>query len=74
MRIDRCLCFDIPFARLKEAARVHGATNVLELQEHARFGEQCRLCHPYVRRMLRTGETVFHQILTEEEEPPGPSG
>lgn len=69
VRIDRCYCFLCPFAELKAVADATGAESVAALQQHVRFGEQCRLCHPYVRRMLRTGETVFHEIVTEADEP-----
>ena len=70
MHIDRCLCHGTAFAALAEAARQSGATTVPELQACADFGRGCGLCHPYVRRMLRTGETVFHEVVTEEGEPP----
>jgi bacterioferritin-associated ferredoxin len=66
LHIDRCYCFGRPFAELKAIAEATGAATVEELQQHALFGKQCRLCHPYVRRMLRTGEVVFREIVTEE--------
>ena len=69
VRIDRCYCFGQRFADLKAAAEATGADSVPELQAHVVFGQRCRLCHPYVRRMLRTGETVFHEIVTEVDEP-----
>ena len=69
VHIDRCYCFGQPFAGLKETADRTGAATVAELQAHAAFGHNCRLCHPYVRRMLRTGRTVFHEIVTEADEP-----
>jgi bacterioferritin-associated ferredoxin len=69
VHIDRCYCFGKPFAELKTVADATGAESVEELQQHATFGHNCQLCHPYVRRMLRTGRTVFHQIVTAEDEP-----
>ena len=69
MRIDRCICFQKTFDELKRAAEAHGASSLEALQAHVVFGQNCRLCHPYVRRMLRTGQTVFDRILTEEDEP-----
>ncbi|NNF57728.1 MAG: (2Fe-2S)-binding protein [Rhodothermaceae bacterium] len=66
--IDRCMCFGRTFAELKQTAEATGADSVAALQEHAVFGQRCALCHPYVRRMLRTGETVFHEIVTVEDE------
>ena len=67
MRIDRCACFDVTFAEMRDAAP--GARSVSEIQEHVEFGKRCRLCQPYVRRMLRTGQTVFRTVVTEDDEP-----
>ena len=69
MNVDRCYCFQKTFAALKAVAEATGATSVAALQEHVEFGQQCKLCHPYTRRMLRTGETVFHEIIEEADEP-----
>lgn len=69
MRIDRCYCFGVPFVRLRAVAEATGARTVGALQGHVLFGQRCRLCHPYVRRMLRTGETVFDRIVTDADEP-----
>lgn len=71
IRIDRCLCFARSFAELREVAADTGATTLPELQKHIEFGKKCRLCHPYVRRMLQSGETVFSEILTDQEPTPG---
>lgn len=69
MYIDRCYCFQRTFAALKEVAETEGANTIEALQEHVTFGKNCQLCHPYVRRMLRTGEVAFGRVLTEEDEP-----
>ncbi len=69
LRIDRCFCFGQTFAGLKRTADHTGADSVEALQRHVLFGTKCGLCRPYVRRMLRTGETVFHEIVTEADEP-----
>lgn len=66
MTIDRCYCYQKTFAELKAVAEATGAQTVEALQEHVAFGMNCRLCHPYVRRMFETGETVFHEIIEEE--------
>jgi len=62
--IDRCVCRDRTFESLKKVARENGVTNFESLQQFARFGDNCQLCHPYVREMLRTGQVSFSQILT----------
>ena len=69
MQIDRCMCFGRPFAELADVAAATGAATVAELQEHALFGRKCALCHPYVRRMLRTGQTSFGKVVTDDDEP-----
>jgi bacterioferritin-associated ferredoxin len=67
--IDRCICFQRTFAELQEVAQTHGIKRLEVLQEHIPFGGNCGLCHPYVRRMLRTGEVVFQELLTPKDEP-----
>ncbi len=65
MTIDRCYCFDRTFADLKEVAETTDTSSVTALQTHVTFGENCQLCHPYVRRMLETGQTVFHEVIED---------
>ena len=69
LHIDRCFCYSTTFGELKAVADATGAATVPELQQHVTFGKNCKLCHPYTRRMLRTGETVFHEIVTARDEP-----
>ncbi|MEM1041618.1 MAG: (2Fe-2S)-binding protein [Bacteroidota bacterium] len=69
VHIDRCYCFSTTFDELKAVAASTGAATVEDLQDHAVFGHNCQLCHPYVRRMLRTGQVVFQEIVTAEDEP-----
>lgn len=63
MTIDRCVCFQTTFAELKTIAEATGPDDLEALQDHAVFGLCCTLCHPYVRRMLETGETTFDDLL-----------
>ncbi len=67
MKIDRCVCFQVTFSTLKGVAREVSCSRLEELQRHITFGQNCKLCHPYVRRMLETGETTFSEVLAEEE-------
>ena len=69
IRVDRCVCCAVSFARLKETADAADADSVEQLQKHVRFGTECGTCLPYVRRMLRTGRVVFGEIITEADEP-----
>lgn len=64
LRIDRCVCRQRAFADLLPAARRAG-WDLDALVAATGCGGQCGLCRPYLRRMLRTGETMFSQLLTE---------
>lgn len=64
IHIDRCLCFKQSFAELKQLAEQHHCTTLAELRQWAIFGQKCQLCVPYIQRMLQTGETIFHDIIT----------
>ena len=37
-----------------------------ELVRETGCGDECGLCRPYLRVMLATGQTVFHELLPEE--------
>jgi len=63
IHIDRCYCFDVLFSTLLSVSNATGARTIEELQTMIRFGEQCELCHSYVRRALETGQVVFHDII-----------
>ena len=67
LTIDRCVCRATPFADLLPQARAAGWT-LEDLARETGCGAQCGLCRPYLRRMLATGETAFHELLTD---PPG---
>jgi len=60
--VNQCLCYKVSFEKLKKVAEKTGAETVEELQEHIRFGLNCRRCHPYVMLMLKTGQTELPVI------------
>jgi bacterioferritin-associated ferredoxin len=67
MNIDRCYCYDQTFSHLQSVADDMEVDSIEALQKHVTFGENCQLCHPYVRGMLETGQTVFHEVIDEGE-------
>lgn len=69
MRIDRCVCTDTTLADIVAMARTEGLS-LTQLEDRLGCGTGCGLCRPYVRRALRTGVTVFQQIVHEADEPP----
>lgn len=66
MRVDRCVCHARLFAELLAVAEREGARTIAELQAHVEFGKTCRLCRPYMRRALVTGESVFSEVVTDD--------
>jgi bacterioferritin-associated ferredoxin len=64
LEITMCVCMRMPFARLLPIARERG-WDLVTLMRETGCGDNCGLCRPYLKRMLRTGETVFTEIVTE---------
>lgn len=65
MNIDRCVCTGLTFAQVLERARGAG-WDLDAVRRELGAGANCGLCRPYLRRALRTGETVFHEVLTDD--------
>jgi alpha-tubulin suppressor-like RCC1 family protein len=63
IRVDRCICHERTFEELKARAEEQGITTLEALLDAEDFGRTCHGCHPYVKRMLETGETVFTELL-----------
>lgn len=65
MPVTRCVCSNITFAALKEAADKKNLKSVAALQVEREFGKSCKLCVPYVKQMLLDGSVSFDEIITE---------
>ena len=59
MAVEWCICEKRHFSELQREAETRGFTTVEQLIEAGVCGTNCQFCVPYVRRMLRTGETSF---------------
>jgi len=64
LHITLCVCRRMPFVVLEPLARAHAWT-LEDLMRETGCGDQCGLCRPYLREMLRTGTTEFHEVLWE---------
>jgi bacterioferritin-associated ferredoxin len=64
--VSRCVCKATPFEELRARATA-GRWSLLDLMRETGAGAQCGLCRPYLRRMLRTGETEFHELLEPDD-------
>lgn len=63
--VSMCVCRGVPFSALLWRAHAAG-WDLAELVRETGCGGQCGRCRPYLRRMLATGETVFHELLEDE--------
>ena len=63
--VSRCICRNVPFDDLLPRARAAGWT-LTNLIRETGCGGQCGLCRPYLREMLRTGQTAFYELLPPE--------
>jgi bacterioferritin-associated ferredoxin len=57
--IDRCICNEVSFERALETAEKHGCQTVSELQKRIDICDSCRMCLPYLQKVLETGQTEF---------------
>lgn len=69
VRIDRCVCCKVRFADALAISRRTGARTLDELQQHLDVGSNCQLCHPYLKRCLTTGQSLFTSIIVNVDEP-----
>jgi bacterioferritin-associated ferredoxin len=65
-QVDRCICHNLTFEELLRAARDGQIVSAAELSRRTGFGTKCGSCVAYVKRALRTGEVVFHELLPFE--------
>ena len=64
--INMCVCQRMPFDRLLPVVRANHWT-LADIMRETQCGAGCGLCSPYLRRMLETGQTVFTEILLDED-------
>jgi len=62
MAVDRCICHNVPFTRVKHLA-AQGQT-FAQISEATKCCTGCKMCEPYVRTVIKTGKT-FLPVLTQ---------
>lgn len=63
--VDRCVCKDLSFTRLKTIAR--GLDNDIDLLALATGASiDCGRCRPWVARMLQTGTSAFYECFPDD--------
>jgi bacterioferritin-associated ferredoxin len=64
--VSGCVCKATSFEELLARATASN-WDLADLMRETGCGAQCGLCRPYLRRMLRTGQTAFHELLTADD-------
>lgn len=62
-KVTKCICFDTTFEEMKEIMVANNIRTIDELRKIKTVASNCRLCVPYIERMIETGETSFEIIL-----------
>lgn len=65
--VDRCVCFNRLFSDMQQLMIHNKLMTFEELKHHIQFGENCKLCVPYVMLMIKTGKTEFEPMFFDEE-------
>lgn len=65
MAVDRCVCHDVRFSKLKALAERSGS-DLDALSRKTGVGNGCGMCIPYVKVMLRTGQTEIPVMRPEQ--------
>jgi bacterioferritin-associated ferredoxin len=71
--VSGCICRNLRFEELLPRARASG-WDLADLVRETGCGGQCGLCRPYLRQMLLTGQTAFHDLLPPESLPQAERG
>lgn len=64
IRIDRCMCNNVTFKEIHEIIVKKDLTSMQDLVKEKKVASNCRLCKPYIEKMIETGQTEFFEILT----------
>lgn len=63
MEIVKCICYDTTFEEMKKIMEENNLTTIDELRKFKTIAANCKLCVPYIKRMIETGQVKFNEIL-----------
>ncbi|MFZ1319921.1 MAG: (2Fe-2S)-binding protein [Ignavibacteria bacterium] len=61
--VKKCVCFDVTFLEMKNIMKENGINTIEELKEIKELAGNCKICVPYIKKMIQTGKTEFEIIL-----------
>ncbi len=65
--VDRCVCYNRLFSEMQQIMIHNNLKTFDELKHQIQFGENCKLCVPYVKLMIQTGKTEFEPLQFSED-------
>ncbi len=63
--ISRCVCTGMTFAQIKRFADRENIRSMKGLRSRLPMGAYCTACAPYIKQMLKTGQTEFDEPINE---------
>lgn len=61
--ITKCICNDITFEEMNERVKEYKIKGIEDLRKIMTVASNCKLCLPYINKMIETGQTSFENIL-----------
>ena len=61
--ITKCICYDTTFEEMKKIMKENSLSTLEELRERKIVAANCKLCVPYIIKMIETGKTKFKIVL-----------
>ncbi|MEO6693795.1 MAG: hypothetical protein ABIY50_04365 [Ignavibacteria bacterium] len=62
IEVTKCICYNTTFEEMKSIMQKNKLNTVDELRNIKPVALDCRLCLPYIIKMINTGETKFDLI------------
>jgi len=62
--VNKCVCNDITFEEMKNIMKENNLKSIEELIKIKSVASNCKLCLPYIKKMIETGNTKF-EIITD---------
>jgi bacterioferritin-associated ferredoxin len=61
--ITKCICNDITFEKINKKINEKKIKRIEDLRKVMTVASNCKLCLPYINKMIETGQTSFENIL-----------
>ncbi|MBV6479218.1 MAG: hypothetical protein HGGPFJEG_01989 [Ignavibacteria bacterium] len=63
VKINKCICYDTTFKEMISIMIKNNLKSIDELRNIKPVSLNCKLCLPYINKMIETGKTEFNETL-----------